>query len=115
MRKKTSNIYALLGTASVMGLHMVSGPIVGAGLGWLIDKYLHTSPYGIIIGIILGVLAGYLNVIKDSKNLEKERERSQVEAFEDVEEEKIKEHHEYGLFGDSKKITLSEEEKKRYE
>jgi ATP synthase protein I len=42
----------------------VSGVMVGAGLGWLIDHWLGTSPWGMIILLLLGFVAGVLNVLR---------------------------------------------------
>lgn len=60
---------SLLGTASTMGLHMVSGPIVGGGLGWLVDHWLGSWPVGAAIGLILGLAAGFRNVWIDARYL----------------------------------------------
>ena len=60
---------SLLGTASTMGLHMVSGPIVGGGLGWLVDKWLDTWPVGAAVGLLLGLAAGFRNVWIDARYL----------------------------------------------
>ena len=61
----------LLGTASTMGLHMVSGPIVGGGLGWLVDKWLDSWPVGAAVGLLLGLAAGFRNVWIDARYLAK--------------------------------------------
>ena len=63
--------FSLLGTASVMGMHMVSGPVVGAGLGWLADSWLDSWPVGAGIGLLLGVIAGFRNVWKDARYLQR--------------------------------------------
>ncbi|WP_029075722.1 AtpZ/AtpI family protein [Kaistia adipata] len=42
----------------------VSGVMVGAGLGWLVDRWLGTSPWGMIILLLLGFVAGVLNVLR---------------------------------------------------
>lgn len=42
----------------------VSGVLVGAGLGWLIDHWLGTSPWGLIVLLLLGFVAGVLNVLR---------------------------------------------------
>lgn len=68
-KNENSSQFSLLGTASTMGLHMVSGPIVGGVLGWLIDRWLDTWPWGAGIGILLGVAAGFRNVWADAKFL----------------------------------------------
>lgn len=60
---------SLLGTASTMGLHMVSGPVVGGVLGWLVDKWLGSWPVGAGIGLVLGLAAGFRNVWIDARYL----------------------------------------------
>lgn len=60
---------SLLGTASTMGLHMVSGPIVGGVLGWLVDKWLDSWPVGASVGLLLGLAAGFRNVWIDARYL----------------------------------------------
>ncbi|MET4632163.1 AtpZ/AtpI family protein [Kaistia defluvii] len=42
----------------------VSGVLVGAGLGWLFDRWLGTSPWGMIVLLLLGFVAGVLNVLR---------------------------------------------------
>ena len=68
---KAPGAFSLLGTASTMGLHMVSGPIVGGGLGWLIDQGLDSWPVASAIGILLGLVAGFRNVWADARYLER--------------------------------------------
>ncbi len=112
MAKKKETIFALLGTASVMGMHMVSGPVVGAGLGYLFDKHFLSAPYGLVGGIVLGVLAGYKNVMRDSKTLKREQEEYKKKRNEETPEEAITpEFQEYGLFGDAKKVDFTNKEK----
>ena len=73
--KNGNPIFGALGTASTMGLHMVSGPIVGSTLGYLCDAYIFNSwPYGSIIGFVLGVIAGFRNVHADAKLLQKRQD-----------------------------------------
>ena len=43
---------------------LVAGVIVGAGLGWLIDRWFGISPWGLIIFLLLGFAAGVLNVVR---------------------------------------------------
>ena len=42
----------------------VAGVLVGAGLGWGIDQLAGTTPFGLIVFLILGFLAGVLNVLR---------------------------------------------------
>ncbi len=67
--------FSLLGTASMMGMHMVSGPVVGAFLGWMADSWLDSWPAGAGIGLLFGVLAGFRNVWKDARYLARSEEQ----------------------------------------
>jgi len=40
------------------------GVIVGALLGYGVDHFLHTSPWGILIGLMLGFAAGLVNIVR---------------------------------------------------
>lgn len=42
--------------------------IVGALLGYGADYFLHTSPWGILIGLMLGFAAGVVNVVRVARN-----------------------------------------------
>lgn len=54
------------GVAQAMKLssEFIAGVLVGAGLGWLADRFLGTSPWGLIILLLLGFCAGTLNVLR---------------------------------------------------
>lgn len=45
---------------------LVAGVLVGAGLGWLIDRLLGISPWGLIVFVLLGFVAGVLNVMRSA-------------------------------------------------
>jgi ATP synthase protein I len=45
---------------------LVGGVLVGAGLGWLIDRLLGISPWGFIVFLLLGFAAGVLNVMRSA-------------------------------------------------
>jgi ATP synthase protein I len=44
----------------------VAGVIFGAVLGWLVDHWLKTSPWGLIVFLLLGFAAGVLNVMRSA-------------------------------------------------
>ena len=74
--KLDSDTLTAIGKASVMGLHMVTGTLVGGVIGWFLDDWLGTSPWLFLLFFIFGVAAGFLNVLKDLKILLKAQERS---------------------------------------
>jgi ATP synthase protein I len=45
---------------------LVAGVLVGAGIGWLLDRLLGVSPWGLIIFLLLGFAAGVLNVMRSA-------------------------------------------------
>jgi ATP synthase protein I len=45
---------------------LVAGVLVGAGIGWLLDRLLGISPWGLIVFLLLGFAAGVLNVMRSA-------------------------------------------------
>jgi len=45
---------------------LVAGVLVGAGLGWLIDRWLGSLPWGMFVFALLGFTAGVLNVMRQA-------------------------------------------------
>ena len=46
------------------GSEFVSAVIVGLGIGWVLDRALHTNPAFLIVFFLIGVAAGIWNVIR---------------------------------------------------
>jgi ATP synthase protein I len=55
-----------LGRAFRMSTEFVAGVIAGGGLGWLLDRWLGTTPWGLIVFLMLGFIAGIYNVMRAS-------------------------------------------------
>jgi ATP synthase protein I len=49
----------------------VAAILVGAGLGWVIDSFLPTRPWGTIILLLLGFAAGVLNIVRTTATMNK--------------------------------------------
>ena len=45
---------------------LVAGVVVGAGIGWLLDRWLGISPWGLIVFLLLGFAAGVRNVMRSA-------------------------------------------------
>ena len=45
---------------------LVVGVVVGAIMGWGFDRLLSTSPWGLIVFLLLGFTAGVVNVIRSA-------------------------------------------------
>jgi ATP synthase protein I len=56
------------GSALARGMRLttelVSAVLAGAGVGWLIDRWLGTSPWGFIVLLLLGFAAGVVGVVR---------------------------------------------------
>lgn len=59
---------------------LVAGVLAGFGLGWLLDWWLGTSPWMLLIFTPLGMAAGILNVIRAAKSAEARRFLKQTKA-----------------------------------
>ena len=66
-------------SAMAVGLRLsselVAGVLVGAALGWGCDRLLSTSPWGLIVFLLLGFTAGVINVMRTAGVMAKQSER----------------------------------------
>jgi ATP synthase protein I len=66
-------------SAMAVGLRLsselVAGVVVGAALGWCFDRLLSTSPWGLIVFLLLGFTAGVINVMRSAGVMAKQSER----------------------------------------
>ena len=51
---------------------IIAALMVGVGIGLIVDKYLGTKPFGLIIFFIFGAIAGFLNVYRVMRRIEKQ-------------------------------------------
>ena len=45
---------------------LIAGVVVGAAIGWGFDRLLSTSPFGFIVFVLLGFVAGVVNVVRSA-------------------------------------------------
>lgn len=53
-----------------IGLEFMAGTVVGMGIGWGIDSYFDSTPWGLLIFTILGFCAGIMNVYRAVNNID---------------------------------------------
>ena len=53
-----------LGLGFRIGIELVVAVVVATGIGWAIDRWLGTRPWGMIVLFFMGVAAGMLNVYR---------------------------------------------------
>lgn len=53
-----------MGTGFRVTSELVGGVLVGGFIGWWIDRWLGSSPFGLLIMLMIGMVAGFWNVYR---------------------------------------------------
>ena len=61
------------GFAFKISTELIAALVVGVGIGLIVDNYLGTKPIGLIIFFILGSFAGFLNIYRVMRRIEKQQ------------------------------------------
>ncbi len=72
MKQETRQIFRDLGYYSSLGLSVALSIMIGFFAGYLLDRWLGTTPWGMFVFLILGIVAGFRNILmamKRSKNI----------------------------------------------
>jgi ATP synthase protein I len=64
-KAKTGSL-AGYGQALKLSSEFIAGIVVGVGIGWMIDRLAGTSPWGLIVFLLLGFCAGVLNILRSA-------------------------------------------------
>jgi ATP synthase protein I len=54
--------YRLLG-------EVIGGVLGGIGLGWVVDYFAHTTPFGVVVGLLLGTAASAYAAMKSADRM----------------------------------------------
>jgi len=60
-----------LGELSTIGLALVVATVIGLAGGYYLDRWLGTSPWLTLIGLLFGIAAGFVNLFRAVKRAEK--------------------------------------------
>ncbi|WP_020181259.1 F0F1 ATP synthase assembly protein I [Methylopila sp. M107] len=60
-----------LALALRLGSEFIAAVIVGGAIGWGIDHFAGSSPWGLIVFLLLGFVAGVLNVLRSAGLVQK--------------------------------------------
>ncbi len=63
LNRKVGKTAKDIGTYTLIPSLMVAGPVVGYFLGRLVEKFASIEPWGAVGGMLLGVVAGFREVI----------------------------------------------------
>jgi ATP synthase protein I len=58
--------------AWAVALDFVFSVLAGAGVGWLFDRWRGTMPWGLLVGLALGFVVGFLRIVRTTQAQERE-------------------------------------------
>ena len=70
IKNNGSNVTSI-GTALKISTDLVAAVVVGSTIGFILDSWFDTKPILTICFFIIGVVSGFLNVIKSAKKIQK--------------------------------------------
>ena len=48
---------------------LIGGVLVGLGFGWLLDRFAHTAPWGMVGGLLIGMGASIFGVVRKAMQM----------------------------------------------
>lgn len=60
-------VFRQLLEASSVGIHLVLATFVGLAMGYGLDKLFNTSPYLTVSFLFIGIIAGFMELVKIAK------------------------------------------------
>ena len=52
-----------------LSMELVVGIVVGGFIGWWLDKWLSTKPIFLLVMLLLGMIAGVLNMLRTARDM----------------------------------------------
>jgi ATP synthase protein I len=65
-----------LGELSSIGLTLVVATVIGLVGGYYVDRWLGTTPWLLMVGLVLGIAAGFVNLFRSVKRAERDLDDS---------------------------------------
>lgn len=72
------------GAAVKISSEFIGGVLVGAGIGYLLDSFAGTAPWGMIVFLMLGFAAGVLNILRATGKVAEPDNRMSSSTSDDV-------------------------------
>lgn len=67
--KGADNLLRVIALASILGIQFAACVLVGCWFGWRIDAWLGTSPWLMLLGLLLGLVAGMMSIYRLVKSI----------------------------------------------
>lgn len=78
--EKKSDLWAQVAYYTSLGFILPTGAVAGYTAGWLLDRWLHTSPVVAVVLGFAGAAAGFIEVLTLLKRAEKSAERNDTDG-----------------------------------
>jgi ATP synthase protein I len=75
------------GVAVRLMTELVVAVAVGVGLGWMLDRWLHTRPIFLVVMLVLGAAAGILNLMRAAAEINARYQGGNAPVSNDKDEE----------------------------
>ena len=82
--RKTMSVWAQVGFYSSLGLILPAGAVGGFGLGWLLDRWLHTSPVLALVLGLAGAGAGLIDILRILSRAERQSDTDESDHGSDA-------------------------------
>lgn len=69
MRQSDEDLNRKTGIAYAAAFSLFAAVVSGLLIGWLLDRWLGTKPWLLVLGIVLGAAAGFYEFIRASSKL----------------------------------------------
>jgi ATP synthase protein I len=66
------NAWKALGELSSIGMVLVLSTVIGLAGGYYLDRWLGTAPWLTLIGLVLGIAAGFVNLFRSVRRADKD-------------------------------------------
>ncbi|MDQ6884436.1 MAG: AtpZ/AtpI family protein [Candidatus Dormibacteraeota bacterium] len=69
--KNPPSLLAMLGMASGIGIQFAAAVLLCLGLGYLVDRIAHTTPVFLLLGLVVGIVAGTFSIVRTARRVSK--------------------------------------------
>lgn len=69
--KRPNNVLQQVGMAMELPFTLIASVLVGGGIGYLLDRWLHAAPFLMLLGGLIGFAGGFLDLLRRLKRGDK--------------------------------------------
>ena len=70
MEEKDRKFIRMIGVLSTVGITMVAATVIGFYIGYALDRFFGTSPWLMLVFLLLGIAAGFKNLFDQVKKIQ---------------------------------------------